>query len=329
MKHPLIALMLAMLFSIPAHADYSFELIIPPDAGNANLFGINNAGKVVGGAFDDEFQQFLYGFEYDMKRGVYTTLGDDFDVVEINNPGMMVGSSFPGGECTIREKDGNFTTFFPPSYTPDSFCTGRGVNSNGKISGFVVDEFDVWTGFIYDSKHGTYEEFLASPQTIAHGINAQGQNVGSVFLFPDEAYPGSPQGRYAYLREANGSVKYFAIDQSEPGQSRARGISENGLISGFYVNPDTFEFTSFVTTLTDSDEFESIVLTDEEVVHLRPCDPDLPPPPEGYVILTDVFVSQVRNDGVVVGQCTDYHFDSTTFDFIPFTTYGLIATPIK
>ena len=328
MKHPLIALMLAMLFSIPAHADYSFELIIPPDAGNANLFGINNAGKVVGGAFDDEFQ-FLYGFEYDTKHGVYTTLGAGFDVIEINNPGMMVGTSFPGGECTIRYKDGNFATFFPPSSTPDSFCTGRGVNPKGKINGFVIDEFDVWTGFIYDSKHGTFEEFLPSPQTIAHGINAQGQNVGSVFLFPDEAFPGSPPGLYAYLREVDGSVKYFAIDQSEPGQSRARGISENGLISGFYSNPDTFEFTSYVITLPDSDGFESIVLTDDEVVHLRPCDPDLPPPPEGYVILTDVFASQVRNDGVVAGQCTDYHFNPTTFDFIPFTTYGLIATPIK
>ena len=146
---------------------------------------------------------------------------------------------------------------------------------------------------------------------------------------PDEAYPGSPPGLYAYLREVDGSVKYFAIDQSMPGQSRARGISENGLISGFYINPDTEEFTSYVTTLPEGEGFESIVLTDDEVVYLRPCDPDLPPPPEGYVILTDVLIADVRNDGVAVGKCVDYYVDWDTFDFILLGNYGLIATPIK
>jgi hypothetical protein len=242
----------------------------------------------------------------------------------------MVGS---GGdylsECAIRDKGGNLSFFYPPSWTEFSYCAGRGVNPDGLVSGFVVDEIGWFTGFIYDSEYGTFEEFLPSWQTIAHGINAQGQNVGNVFLLPDEAYPGSPPGLYAYLREVDGSVKYFAIDQGMPGESRARGISENGLVSGYYGNPDTWAYTGYVTTLPEGEGFESIVLTDDEVVYLGPCTPDLSPPPEGYVILTDVFLADVRNDGVAVGQCADYYVNWDTFDFIVLGNYGLIATPIK
>jgi len=48
-------------------------------------------------------------------------------------------------------------------------------------------------------------------------------------------------------------------------------------MSGFFVNPDTWEFTGYATTLPEGEGFESIVLTDDESVHVRPSDPDLPP----------------------------------------------------
>ena len=324
--------LMLVVYASPAYAEYSYQLVIPPGAQYASLFGINNASKAVGRVSDDS--GFLYSFEYDMKSGVYTNLEDGFDAVGISNSGVMVGSS-ADGICTIRDKDGTLTTFFPPSHTPDTFCTGRAVNPDGKVSGLEIDDNgtpsdptdDVWLGFIYDSEYGTYEEFLPSPQTIAQGINAQGQNVGSVFLFPGEAYAGSPPGRYAYLRQVDGSFKYFAINQSMPGQSRARGISNNGLLSGFYRNPLTFEFTGYATTVPDGEGFETIVLTPDEVVHLRPCNPDLPPPTDGYVVLTDVFIAAIRNDGVVVGRCDDNYFNPTTGDLILINRYGLIATP--
>jgi hypothetical protein len=328
LKALIVSIPMLMICTSSAYAEYSYQLVIPPDAENASLLGINNAGKVVGRVSADS--EFLYGFVYDMKSGVFTNLEEGFNAVGISTSGVMVGSN-ADGICTIRDKDGTFTTFFPPSYTPGSFCTGRAVNPDGKVSGFVVtevDEIEIWTGFIYDSEYGTFEEFLPSLQTIAQGIDAQGQNVGSVFLFSGEAYPGSPPGRYAYLREADESIKYFAINQSAPGQSRARGISNNGLLSGFYRNPVTSEFTGYATTVPDGEGFETIVLTADEVVHRRPCDPDLPPPPDGYVILTDVFIAAIRTDGVVVGQCADYHYNPTTGDLISFNNYGLIATPI-
>ena len=320
-----LALPMLMIYSSPATAEYSFQLVIPPGAENAQTLGINNAGTVVGGTFG--VFEVGYSFTYDMKKGEYTIISEEFGALEISNSGVMVGDV--GGVCAIRDKKGNVTEFFPPSFGAGSFCQARGVNANGKVSGFEIDAVGGWLGFIYDPVMGTTEEFLPSLQTLAQGINAQGQNVGSVFLFDDEAYPGSPPGRYGYLRQTDGSFKYFEISRSVPGQSRARGLSESGLISGFYLDPDTFEFKGYVTTLSQGNEFETITLTDDQVVHLTPCDPNVPPPPPGYEIVTDMFAAQVRNDGVVVGSCTDYHSNETTGDLIVFTTYGFIATPIK
>ena len=316
--------LMLMIYTSVASVEYSFQLVIPPGAENAQTFGINNAGKVTGGVYDPETNTFIFSFIYDMKSGEYTVISDEFAVIDISNPGVMVGQI--NGVCAISDKHGNITPFFPPSWTPASFCEARGVNPDGKISGFLIDESDNWLGFIYDSEYGTYEEFLPSWQTIAHAINAQGQNVGSVALDADEAYTGSAPGRYGYLRQTDGSVKYFEISQSIPGQSRARGISENGLITGFYWASDTDEFKSYVTTLSQGNEFETITLADDEVVFQSPCDPDLPPL-AGYELFTDMAASQVRNDGVVVGSCTDYQFNGTTGDWI-IHNYGFIATPI-
>ena len=62
--------LMLMIYISPASAEYSYQLLIPPGAEHAILFGINNAGKVVGEAYDDF--AFLYSFEYDMKKGRYT-----------------------------------------------------------------------------------------------------------------------------------------------------------------------------------------------------------------------------------------------------------------
>ena len=124
-------------------------------------------------------------------------------------------------------------------------------------------------------------------------------------------------------------MKYFAISQSLPGQTTGRGISESGLVAGFYVDPVGFEFKSYVTTVSDGTAFEEITLTDDEVVYQKPCDPNLAAPPgPGYELFTDVTASQVRNDGVVVGACVDVYFDGTTGDLVAYTN-GFIATPAK
>jgi uncharacterized membrane protein len=324
----IVVLLPLALIGGPTYAEYTYQLVIPPGAENSQTWGINNAGKVVGVAGDHGA---YFTFIYDMKSGEYTDIDTEFWATDISNPGVMVGAV--GDNCAIRDKQGNITTFFPPSWTVDKFCNARGVNSNGKVSGVVRDavddEFGVRTGFIYDPEYDTYEEFLPSRRTITRGINARGQNVGSVYLIENEAYAGSPKGHYGYLRQTDGSVKYFAISQSRPGQSRARGLSDSGLISGFYTDPDTWEWKGYVTTLSDGNEFEEITLSDDQVVYQRPCDPNVPPPPgPGYELLTDFIATRIRIDGVVVGSCWDWYFNETTGDWIEYA-HGFIATPIE
>lgn len=321
-------MIMAMICSLSAYAQYTFELVKPPGAANASTFGINNAGQVVGNASDSDLN-FLFSFEYDMKRGVYTTISDEFAAMEISNTGIMVGNpAFDLNVCAIRDKQGIVTPFYPPSNTEGTFCDARGVNPDGKVAGFVGEDFGTWRGFIYDSEYGTFEEFLPSPQTIAQGINAQGQNVGSIYLFDDQAYPGSPEGRYGYLRQPDGFVKYFNIAQSLPGASRARGISENGLMTGWYEDPLTFAYTGFVAPLPDSPDFETIWLTDEQVLNRDLCDPDLVIPPGFVYFFSDFTAQQIRNDGVVVGLCADFLYNFDTDEFL-YPQFGFIATPEK
>ena len=64
-------------------------------------------------------------------------------------------------------------------------------------------------------------------------------------------------------------------------------------------------------------------------MYRSPCDPEVPPAPEGYFLLTDLLAAAVRNDGVIAGQCTDYYIADDWSDFIVLGTYGLVATPVK
>ena len=314
------ALAILLGYSPTAQAEYSFQVIDPPGAQFSQTFGINNAGTVTGNANDgvDSF-----AFMYDIRTGTYTVLAGDFTPLDINNSGAMIGSV--GGDCAIRDKNGNVMVFSAP--TAGATCFGRGINSNGTVSGFDIDEDGIWSGFIHDPKKGTFTQFLPSRQTIAHAINGRGDVAGSVFLFADEAFPGSAQGRYGFVRDKNGSVKHLAISQAIAGTTRARGLSDAGVIAGFYVDSDTFEFKSYVATLSSGTEFETITLAEDQILHQKPCNPNLPPAPgPGYDLFTDVTASQIRNDGVVVGNCGDVYFNETTGDFVQYS-YGFVATP--
>ena len=163
----------------------------------------------------------------------------------------------------------------------------------------------------------------------AHAINAQGQTVGSEWLDDSEAYAGSPAGFYGYLRQVDGFVQYFAITESFPGRTRARGISENGLVTGYLVDPATGEAKGFVTVLSPDVEFQDISVAAENVLFQSPCNPEgSVPADESVLVATDVFTSQIRNDGVVVGSCQDVYQNIETGEFMVYG-YGFIATPAE
>lgn len=72
MKPRLILMTLAMVCSLPAYAEYSYQLLLPPDAENARLTGITKDGTVVGWV-GGEFG-FEYSCDYDLKKGFYTAI---------------------------------------------------------------------------------------------------------------------------------------------------------------------------------------------------------------------------------------------------------------
>jgi hypothetical protein len=252
----------------------------------------------------------------------------DFYPTSINNNGVMAGSSL-AGNCALRDKNGDVTEISTPSLDALGLpCTWgtRAVSENGVATGFDILPDGTWFGFAYDSKSGVTEEFLANPvQTIAHGIANSGTIVGNTLA--DDGV------RAAFVRSKDGSVATFRASNpgAFPQSTRARGISDNGkVISGFYNNLD-LEAVGFV--VDSSAVSAGPGNTDVEVTPLEisPCDPDNYSVPPGYVGFTDVYAYEVRNDGVVLGNCGDYYWDPVNdpdgvnriFDF----TYTFIATP--
>jgi len=322
---------LLTMLSAPARADYQIQIISPPDAVSAQAFGLNNAGIVTGVANDGTM---VRSFTYDLKSGEYNYIeaAGEFSALEISNTGVIVGDL--GDMCAIRDAKGDISTFPPPSNAPDSFCQARGVNSMGRVSGFEVAADGTWTGFIYDTKQATYETFLPSPTHIPVGLDERGRLAGNVFLFPDEAYPGSPFCNYGYIRRTDGTFKFFTIEPvSGLISTRARSITESGTIAGWYLDLDDtgigFVARSFIIPDTGDVEYEQITLTDDQLLYASPCDPNVPAAPgPGYQLLTDVFAAQIRHDGVVVGSCQDTWVDPATGDSVSYLN-GLLATPVK
>lgn len=316
--------------SLAAHAQYSYQLLSFPGAEFTDAFGINNAGYVVGGVYSTQGDA-PFGYIYNLKSGKYTPVPEVDSLLGINNPGATVTSIVDDlgvNVCVVRGKNGGLTPFYPPAAmaNPATACFARAINSSGKVSGWEIDpDTGLWSGFIYDTNEGTSVEFLPSVQTIAQGIDARGRVIGSVFLNANEAYPGSPVGRYGFLRSNSGAVKFFSV--SGLINTRGRGLSDSGKITGFGLDVATFETRAYVATLSKKPGYEEI--DDAQILALSPCNPELLPP-AGYEAYTDVFGQDIRNDGVVVGQCFDtyrlYGPQGDILDEIRYA-YGFIATP--
>lgn len=138
----------------------------------------------------------------------------------------------------------------------DSFgytITAAGGDASGEVSITVLAP----PGWVIDGRLYTYEEL--KPGTVPdlnavvigvvpHDMNEEGQIVGAL----DVANPDNPYDQRAFLREADGT--YVFIDM--PGTvdyttSDARGINDNGLVSGTYFNEDGYQ--SFLWDMQQGD----------------------------------------------------------------------------
>jgi uncharacterized membrane protein len=305
-------LFVGMVASFQARAEYKYTLVNYPGAVFTQLWGINNAGLVVGQASFDPDAAILFDFTYDPGKGVFTAIPDvpgsaSTGAIGLNENGTLVGSTSPDGVASsafILDKKGEHTVFNQPGW---DYTTARAIGSSGKVTGYsTTADFSEFTGFIYDPKDGSFTEidFANSTTLIPQGISGRGDVVGSVTFRANGAFPGSPPGTYAFLRDKSGSVAIFRINAA---LTRARGISDAGTITGHAVDTSTGAVVGFVGKLNLVPGLPGVQFLTAPPVELLAVPGMFSTTPQG-----------INNAGTIVGSADDGSGMSS----------GFIATPL-
>jgi len=242
-RKTIAAFLVSVALPLPAAATYVFNTVDYPGAVSTTVWGINSTGQIAGTASLDGVTFFAFRYA----GGVFTTLPATIYPVAalgINDSGTIVG-----GATTAAGEQGfifnaGFYTFFTHGGFP--FTEARAISNSNLVTGFSED-FDTGAtiGWIYNPAASTLTDIdiLGSHLTIAQGINAAGQVVGSA--------TGMPGGAHAFLREPGGAITLFQIGTAP---TRARAINDNGLIAGWMTVGGVNQ--SFVGT---SSGFETLV----------------------------------------------------------------------
>jgi hypothetical protein len=257
-------------------AGYQYQIVDFPGMSQTQILKINNPGVAVGIASNNVT---AISFEYDVRKKAFTVVPDasgygETDIGAINDAGVMAGDvyslDFSTESAIIRGKDGTFHVFRQPGWDNSE---ARGINEVGLVCGFSYSaDRSSWDGFIYDPRNNTFTSVLPSPGTLATGINNRGQLVGSVYLLADGAYAGSPEGNYAFVRDADGHVTLFRVN----GQGTfARGITDAGVISGF-LNDAITGHKGFITKLSGSSGYQAVSIPDANLLVVPPQSDTIP-----------------------------------------------------
>ena len=283
--------------SLSAQTAYQITSIDYPGVGFTEVFGINDNGLVVGISNTS--------FTFDSRTGVFTPVADDPDapfssVLGVNDLGVMAGAESRNQATEngfVRSKDGTFTAFSKPG--ADS-TEPRGVSNRGLVTGFSFENgFSSTVGFIYNPVDNTFIEILPGPNTAAQGINASGEVVGSAVLPAGAACTGCPAGTYGWRRAPSGDLTFFQVNGQ---RTRARGISDSGVITGFVFDPVSGHTKGFVVRLAHS-SYQSFSVPDGELLEMPGAVSTAP--------------QAINNSGEIVGIWFD-----ASFGF-----HGFIATP--
>jgi len=303
----LLVVLAATTFSCPAFAAYDFVSIDYPGAANNGFRGINNAGTVVGNAFDANGSH-IATYSYDSKKGTFTTLTPvpgslEDEALNMNELGEIVGQTFDGVTTRgyVRSKKGVYTTF---SRQGSSYTQARANNDHGLVAGFYVDDAaDTFDPFIYDTGNNTFIDIFPGLDgfNTGSGVNNQGQVVGSVLLPAGVACTGCVAGVYGWLRDPNGVISLFQVNGAK---TRARGITDSGVITGFVDTGPGGAAAGFVTRLTGSASYQSITIPAAQLLVADPA---------AFVTIPE----GINNAGTVVGGWNAADGNS----------HGFIATP--
>jgi len=299
-----------------SRAAYDFANVDYPGAQDTQLWDINNKGVAIGTAFNGALTSPV-GFLYDLKTKLFTKLppvaGYDSAVFgAINDSGVVVGSALiapdpnnpfdQGVAVGVILANGKYTTF---SYPGLSFTYPRAISNTGLVTGYAsFDGQSEDVGFIYDSKHGSFVDIVVPNNSVAaiipQGINSRGDVVGSVDL-SDFC---SPSGQYGFLRSADGTVTLFRINGA---YTRARGITDAGLITGYLTQPGVGEKGFAVTLPASSTPFQALTIPEAELVTVS------------FTGATDTLAEGIDNTGHIVGNWLLQHD----------TDHAFIATPVQ
>jgi len=207
--------------TIASHAakatTFTFTTVDVPGAESTALSGINNQGLAVG-TFVKNGQQVGFLRASDGTIATFSVAGLPTSTGGINDLGQVVGS-LSNGQDFIRNTDGSLITFSVPDNGP-----ALDINNGGTVVGYH-SAGNVCHGFVR-SPGGALTDLddpsSAIPNTVAQGINDQGEIVGN-FNFETNAF----------LRDAGGTFTNFQFPGAI-GQTAAFGINDAGDIVGFY-----------------------------------------------------------------------------------------------
>jgi probable HAF family extracellular repeat protein len=220
--------------SAAARAEYVFTLFEVPGAAFTDVRGINNSGQVVGYASgtSDNYAFIYSGGSFIKPTGPAGYSGFSFS--GINDSGVAVGSANvlatgPSPVAGLIYSGGTMTTVSRAGWDQTWF---RAVGSSGLVTGYSNMIGGAGVAFTYSPTSGIFTDLTPRGAAtnifdIAQGINAAGQIVGSTRLTGPGTYPTTSGFLF---NPATGTYDLFQVGGLP---TRARGINDTGLITGF------------------------------------------------------------------------------------------------
>lgn len=222
-QRSLLLVSAALFATTNAQAVYVFTTVDYPGSSFTDVRGINNVGQIVGYT-----EVTPNGFTY--SNGIFSALTAPPGYaggasLAINDRGTIVGQAYDANfnvGVGYALTNGVYQYFSHPGY---QFTEARAINNAGLITGFAysANGASPTVGFIYDPTTSTFTDlsFSTNNYTIAQGINTAGQVVGSTT---------NGSSIMSFFRDTNGTITTFQVNGLA---TRARGINDQGLITGF------------------------------------------------------------------------------------------------
>lgn len=203
-----------------------------PGAQATVCYGINNSEEVVGQYTDTD--GFSHAFLY--QNGTYTNVdppgAQEAGATGINNLGQIVGTyvSYPNTSGFLF--DG--TTYQTLSVPGANGSSAEGINDNGQVTlQWTSNNVNIQSS-VYDGTNYTQIVIEGTQDVYAYGINKQG---AIALLWLDDGSLLYSAGLRVQTRQG---YKYPSIEdplQTNADSTRAYGISNTGLVVGYYAGP--------------------------------------------------------------------------------------------